>query len=264
MNTELKYLSKWLAVNGLSLNINKCKTMLFGPKSQVSSLSPLIKINNKSLELVKNYKFLGLHIDSSLNWTMHIENVINRVSSRVSLLYKAKNYLNYIDKLNLYNSLIHSLLIKYTFIWGVNITMRTKLFLLQKRCMRIIFDKPFLSHTALLFKKSSILKMEEIYHFESLIIIFKIINNLLPTLDLSMISLQNSALHSLRNSSVIIKPFRYSSAFGQKNPLFRGLQFYNKLPAKLVWYSQQPEVGSEQPEVESGRPEVESGQPEVE
>ena len=233
MNTELVKITRWLEANGLSLNIEKCKCLLFGPKTTTAILSPLIRINNKSIECVQNYKFLGLRIDKSLNWADHIDDVINRVSSRVYYLFKAKLYLGYSDKFVLYNSLIHSLFSRYICFWGVNLKMREKLFLLQKRCLRIIHNKPFLFHTAPLFKDSSILKIEDIYKYELTIIIFKIVNNFLPTLDISLLSPYKSNVREFRLSTSIIKPFFCTSSFGQKSPYYSGLKLYNNLPLSI-------------------------------
>ena len=55
--------------------------MVFGSKNKLSS-----KMDNIDIPLVDSTKFLGIHLDSSLNWNLHTLNFIsNLISSRYML-----------------------------------------------------------------------------------------------------------------------------------------------------------------------------------
>lgn len=49
-----------------------------------------ITMNNVPLEQVSVYKYLGVHIDSALNFKMHIKGVIKNVSHKVHMLGKIR------------------------------------------------------------------------------------------------------------------------------------------------------------------------------
>ena len=65
--SELKKVFKWLDVNKLCLNLSKSKFMLFQmPQKWVPNL--LFNIDRMHLKQVTEFNFLGLIIDSNLNW----------------------------------------------------------------------------------------------------------------------------------------------------------------------------------------------------
>ena len=57
-----------------------------------------IMIDNKRLKLVPSYKYLGMMLDSTLNYSMHITSIVNVVSYKMQLLGKMRKYLNEEDR----------------------------------------------------------------------------------------------------------------------------------------------------------------------
>ena len=57
----------WFRAKKLSLNLNKTIYISFGGKKSIDEL----RFNNISLPIVKDTKFLGVHIDEPLNWHKH-------------------------------------------------------------------------------------------------------------------------------------------------------------------------------------------------
>ena len=53
-----------------------------------------IKIGNSSILKVENYKYLGVTIDSNLNWYDHIEAVKTKLLKTIGILYKTRYFLN--------------------------------------------------------------------------------------------------------------------------------------------------------------------------
>ena len=69
---ELQNIFKWLDVNRLCLNVAKSKFMLFHmPQKEIPQLS--FNINRMVIERVKEFNFLGLILDSNLNWKAHLK-----------------------------------------------------------------------------------------------------------------------------------------------------------------------------------------------
>ena len=82
INDELLKINEWLKINKLSLNMAKCKYMTFQRKNtNIQTLT--LKIDNINIEQVKEFNFLGLIIDTNLNWKRHTENISNHVLKRM-------------------------------------------------------------------------------------------------------------------------------------------------------------------------------------
>ena len=78
LNNDLKSVHLWLSANKLTLNANKSKYMLFS-KHKITHLSkPNLQINNSNIQSTSEFNFLGLHINTKLNWDTH-GNVIGMI-----------------------------------------------------------------------------------------------------------------------------------------------------------------------------------------
>ena len=87
--SELKKVFKWLDVNKLCLNVSKSKFMLFQmPQKRVPHL--LFSIDRMHIEHVTEFNFLGLIIDSNLNWKAHLSAIGTKISKVIGLLHKLK------------------------------------------------------------------------------------------------------------------------------------------------------------------------------
>ena len=70
INAELSNVIEWLNINKLSLN--KSKYMIFHvPNKDIQYLT--LKIDNVIIEKVDELRFLGLTVDTNLNWKRHSE-----------------------------------------------------------------------------------------------------------------------------------------------------------------------------------------------
>ena len=92
INTELSKVVEWLNINKLSLNKTNSKYMIFHvPSKCIQPLS--LKIDNIHIGKVEEFNFLGLTLDSNLNWKRHIEKVSNTCSKVVGILNRLKHEL---------------------------------------------------------------------------------------------------------------------------------------------------------------------------
>ena len=58
---------------------------------QKRTVIPNILINYKAIDVVDNFSFLGLTIDTFLNWNGHINKVANKISKSVGILQILKH-----------------------------------------------------------------------------------------------------------------------------------------------------------------------------
>lgn len=77
MKSALKIVEKWCTENGLSVNPQQTKLVLFTNKRKINKLN-LPKLNNIQLSLSDHVKFLGFILDKKLSWKQHIEERIKK------------------------------------------------------------------------------------------------------------------------------------------------------------------------------------------
>ena len=92
MITDLERLYDWFRENKLTLNLNKSVIIEFGDNGHTTMNK--IKIGDSEIAREKFTKFLGVWIDSELNWNEHISRLTLKLKSRLGLLRCSKNFLN--------------------------------------------------------------------------------------------------------------------------------------------------------------------------
>lgn len=126
----------WL--QSLNLNTNVSKTnMLHFKNYNTSDISLDVRIDDKRVDCVKNAKFLGVHIDESLNWKKHIETLESRLSSFCYALRCLSRLATKKAAIEAYYAFFQSRVVYGLALWGGS-TDVSKIFILQKRCVRIL------------------------------------------------------------------------------------------------------------------------------
>ena len=159
INEHLDKVGAWMKSNKLVPNSRKTKYMLFHKHNKVVSNLDLI-INGSTIDQVSTFKFLGLHINSQLTWQTHINEISNRISRVIGLLYKMQNMLPKNILLSLYNTLILPHINYCILSWGKE---SDSILLLQKRAIRAIASAGYRAHSEPLFKIYNVLKVTDIY-----------------------------------------------------------------------------------------------------
>ena len=199
INIELRKICYWFRANELSLHPDKTKLMIFTKNDDLidwNEVTVFLDFNNfnqnndnliKQLEVVNCssslpvVKFLGVFIDPKLNFKYHHENLSGKISKSLYAIKASKNLLNENSLLMLYNSLIHSHYLYANQIWSCcPRTSLRKLELLQKKALRIISQSNYNAHTAPLFKKHDILKLDDQISYSKLVFFFDYLKNRLP------------------------------------------------------------------------------------
>ena len=217
-----KELNVWLTANKLLLNYDKTKFIQFKAKSKIVQ-SIRITYHNKAIDEVFHTKFLGLIIDNELNWKKHIETIIPKLNSACFALRSLKGIVHGSTLRTVYFALFHSIM-KYGIIfWGTSVNA-DKIFLLQKRAMRILHDVGVRQSCKLLFKNSNILTFTGEY-------IYSILCYLVDNSDNFR---KNCTLHdyNTRSRSDLHRPVN-SLRLYQKGCYYSAIQIYNSLPQEL-------------------------------
>lgn len=72
---EVKYLWHWCRINNLVLKINKTKEIMDFRRPRLHT--PIL-INNTVMEVVSGTKFLGVHINDNLSWSLHSSSLVRK------------------------------------------------------------------------------------------------------------------------------------------------------------------------------------------
>jgi hypothetical protein len=129
---------------------------------------PTVMIDNFILKEVKSTKFLGLIVDNKLKWTDHINYISSKISKNIYILRNISRYCTSEVKLIAYYGLIYCYLSYGIIIWGKCPDNDFKrLFVLQKRALRVITRTPARQSCKPIFQELSVLTLPSIYLLET-------------------------------------------------------------------------------------------------
>ena len=136
-------------------------------------------LNSRVLDRMSSVTFLGVVLDESLKFKLHIAHISTKISKSIGILYKLRNILPFQTLKSLYFSFVYPYLLYSNLVWGSTFSTHLQpLRVLQKRVIRIINGAQFLDHTNDLFLRNSILKFDDINYYLISIYMFK--NHNLP------------------------------------------------------------------------------------
>ena len=142
-----------------------------------------IKINQIPLVQCESYKYLGIHFDSKLNWSTHIQHVCTKVSKACGALAKLRHSVPAKIIIDVFNALINSYLRYGILVWGsASQTNLNPLETLINKAIRIISFAPFGNvDLSPVFQELNILQLSNIHSLEIGKFIYKEKSRILPT-----------------------------------------------------------------------------------
>lgn len=157
-----KYFHKW------KVKINEAKTeaLIFTKKKHSKTKIKDIKLFENNIHLADDARYLGVYLDTRLNFNTHSKKTLQKSQIQFSQLYPLlckKSKINIKLKLLLYKMLIRPVFAYATPMWN-NISNRKnikKLQIFQNKCLRVIQAKPPWTKTSFLHKKSNIQYVED-------------------------------------------------------------------------------------------------------
>ena len=138
-------------------------------------------MDTKALTLTTSAKYLGLIIDSNLNWKEHVYELSKKISRSIGVLSKLRHFVPTKILIQVYYSIIYPLLTYGIIIWGN--TYKTNLdpiYILQKKAIRIIHFTSYYEHTSSFFKMDQLLKLPDIIKFYTTVFMHQYTQNSLP------------------------------------------------------------------------------------
>ena len=140
-----------------------------------------MSINGNEIQRKESIKFLGVLLDENLNWKEHIKCTENKISKNIGILYKAKPFLTKECMLSLYYSYIHPYINYGNIAWAsIYKTNLQKVHRLQKRAIRLVFNKNRFDHTRELFRSNNILNTYQVNILKNLMFMHQVSTNSAP------------------------------------------------------------------------------------
>ena len=135
-------MSRWCNNNKISINLKKTKSVIFGTRYMLRKFSnPKIELEGIVLENVGHYKYLGINLDSTLNFNKHMNCLLKTVSHKLFLLSKIRKFITKAAALRSYNVMVLPYIDYGDIVYaGATTTSLNKLQRLQNRALRIILN----------------------------------------------------------------------------------------------------------------------------
>lgn len=237
INADLDSLLTTSKNHSLSINPRKSQVILFGNKSQRSFLSDNLKIyvDNEPLPFADCARNLGLYVDHTLCFNIHVTNCIKKAYGNLKLLYGCRTYLNKKSKIILCDSLVLS---QFNFADVVYFSCITKgdqmrIQRVQNACIRFIYGINRYGSISTKLKELNWLSMKHRQILHSCCLYYKIIKNKIPVYLYNKI-IFNGDLHNLntRQRSLISSP-RHRTAMYQRSFSYNIYKYYNLIPTNL-------------------------------
>ena len=150
-NSDLNILNRWLTLNRLSLNISKLKFIKIDSNQRLSNLDSIsVTVDDKPIEEVSSFTYLGVIINKHLTWQDHVEYISGKINKKLGLLRRIRTCLPLEARLFFFNSYILPIFDYADIIWGDrgNKTLMSQLQILHNKAARIFLDLPqFVSAT---------------------------------------------------------------------------------------------------------------------
>ena len=223
INTELSRIVTWLTQNKLLINTSKTKMTVFHmPQKHV--LYPKITLIDEEIEIVNDFKFLGIILNKHMKWTSHTESIVNTISKYTGVINRLKYTLPLHILRTLYNTLILPHLYYGLLLWGHDSTI---LYKLQKRAIRTITCSKYNAHTDPLHKTLNILKLPDMYDLQFYKLYYKIqrepvshyFDTVIPTLT-----------HHFNTRQKTLQQHRTMHSFADHNCIHAMISLINKHP----------------------------------
>jgi len=233
VNSDLQMVTEWFFSNRLSLNSDKTHYILF-TLSKANTSNFHISLNGNIIERKKYVKFLGIYVDDRLTWNNHIDYVKNRLSSALYGIRSVKHIASLSSLLTLYYSFFYPHINYGLILWGAaSQTSINKIVVLQKKVLRLITKSSYNAHTAPLFNKLRIMKLNDLYEFHLGKFVYGLYNNLNPE-PLQDFFITNNEIHEYNTRN-------------QKNPhtrLHKTMVTARSIFSKsyMIWKNVNPEI----------------------
>ena len=120
-------------------------------------------------------------IDSQLKWDKHIDGIVKKITSGFYAINKAKHVLNRKHLTALYYVVVYPYISYGIMLWGNTYNLYlNKVFVMQKKIIRVIMNSDYNAHSEPFFKVLEILHLSDVYTMNVVKYVFSYLKQKLP------------------------------------------------------------------------------------
>ena len=213
VDSVVQKFSDWCEQNKIILNLQKTVMINFHVRRPLPD-----GITNR--QLCTSVNFLGVVMDQHLRFDIHVQAVCDKLNKSYFALLKLKECLSEESLLESYYALCYSHLAYCNLVWGLSPEWR-RVFVAQKRILRLLFNVDQRTTCRHIFKEKSLLTFPSIYILSAVIFIKTNIEQYASLVK----------VYPLRNSDLPL--LLHKTALFEKSPQYNFVKLYNKLPDKV-------------------------------
>lgn len=232
LTKSMDNITAWLKQSCLQLNTSKRVEMFFTKSNKNFSVEPNIFVSGERLQIMSEYKYLGVLIDSKLSFTSHVKRVCNRIKFNLMNFRHIRHQMSTQAAKMYMHSMILSHITYCLPIWSqAGVTSLNPLQSLYKQTVKILDKKPIISHHCPILQKHRLLSWENMVKYSNLCLLYKIINGLSsPPLHqfVNIRTADHSRTRGAARGDCVI-PFR-KSVFGHTSFSVRAATEWNRIP----------------------------------
>ena len=233
--------ANWYRENLMSLNGRKSNLVLF-PKFRNKSCLSNYKLSVDSAQLLPSpsAKYLGIFFDSQLNWKVHVDSVVRKVSRKIDVLYRCYRFLNTSARLALVKSVIQPDMDYGAVIWNNgSAQVANRLNRIEKRHLRVLEGLSYRDRTSMVGGVSSLLnkfgirsvKCRHMLHLGRLV--QRSIHGRAPNIVSDVFVRKNQNCYHTRLGGTGLFLARPNTEALRQSSMFRGRKLWNSLPSDI-------------------------------
>lgn len=235
IDEDLKKIGNWFKNNLLIINADKTKILIFKSKKDIIDMNYEFEFNGSKIQKIDEMKYLGLTIDSELNWNSHIQKIIKKIKPYIGIFRRISFLCNDDVKKLLYYSFFQSHITYLLTLWsGTTQGNIDKIKVLQNKCLRNLFYNEYRDSrvkTNDIYNKHEIMSFDNLINFDLNTNIYKICNNKLKA-DIVIEKNENQHSHLTRQAKKLRK-IKCKNKHGELSIINRCISKYNKLNSPL-------------------------------
>ena len=229
-------LSSWFYDNKLTLNADKSSFTIFrSAKKNIQNIPDHIEFLGKKLLRTTHIKFLGIILEENLNWSLHINEICNKLKRLFHIFYNIRNFLSKDNIKTIYYSMIYSR-IKYGIsLYGqAGISKLKRIQTLQNCLLKVLTRNTYRFSTNELHNSLDLLKVEDIANQEVVTFVHNYFSNSLPPVFAGYFGTLFSQ-HGLntRNGANLLTIDSHETDIAASSTKILGAKLWNKLDNSL-------------------------------
>ena len=233
LNIDLRNLTRWLKANKISLNASKTELLVFRHPNKIINYDLKLKIDGKRLYPSKYVKYLGILIDSHLNWCFHTDLLSTKLSRSIGMLSKIRHYVSKDTLRMIYFGIFSSQLVYASQIWAQTQNRHVnRIEKLQNNALRVINFAHFRDSSNALYYKTKVLKLNDCVKIQNFVYVLESIKGNLPiALNKSFELTKNIYEYNTRGSLQynVSVPKARTQMYGIKSIKYQSVQFWNHI-----------------------------------